>query len=71
MRMRKKKNLEERLAAVRDYLVDIGETKGGYDGLPFESLESWRSAAAKGSLRRNWQNATRSATSSPWRSTRT
>ena len=37
MRMRKKKNLEERLAAVQDYLVDIGETKGGYDGLPFEA----------------------------------
>ena len=37
MRMRKKKNLDERLAAVRDYLVDIGETKGGYDGLPFEA----------------------------------
>ena len=37
MRMRKKKNLDERLAAVRNYLVDIGETKGGYDGLPFEA----------------------------------
>ena len=37
MRMRKKKNLEERLAAVKDYLVDIGETQGGYDGLPFEA----------------------------------
>ena len=37
MRMRKKKNLDERLAAVKDYLVDIGETKGGYDGLPFEA----------------------------------
>ena len=37
MRMRRKKNLESRLAAVQSLLVDVGETKGGYDGLPFEA----------------------------------
>ncbi|MBQ4207614.1 MAG: tRNA (guanosine(46)-N7)-methyltransferase TrmB [Clostridia bacterium] len=35
MRMRRKKNLDERLRRVADCLVDIGETEGGYQGLPF------------------------------------
>ncbi len=37
MRMRRKKNLEARLAAVQPFFVDIGETTGGYDGIPFEA----------------------------------
>lgn len=37
MRMRRKKNLDERLRQVADYLVDIGETEGGYNGLPFRA----------------------------------
>ena len=37
MRMRRKKNLDERLRQVQDRLVDIGETAGGYNGLPFQA----------------------------------
>ena len=37
MRMRRKKNLDERLRQVRDYIVDIGETTGGYEGIPFSA----------------------------------
>ncbi len=37
MRMRRKKNLDERLRQVQDWLVDIGETEGGYQGLPFRA----------------------------------
>ena len=39
MRMRRKKNLDERLRLVADYIVDIGETRGGYNGLPFEAAK--------------------------------
>ncbi len=39
MRMRRKKNLDERLRLVRDYIVDIGETAGGYNGIPFSAAK--------------------------------
>ena len=35
MRMRRKKHLDERLHLAGDYLVDVGETEGGYNGIPF------------------------------------
>lgn len=37
MRMRRKKHLDERLSLVADYIADIGETEGGYNGLPFRA----------------------------------
>lgn len=37
MRMRRKKHLEERLLLVADWIVDVGETEGGYNGLPFRA----------------------------------
>ena len=37
MRMRRKKHLDERMQAVQPYFVQLGETKGGYDGIPFEA----------------------------------
>ena len=37
MRMRRKKHLEERLSRVADWIVDVGETEGGYNGLPFRA----------------------------------
>ncbi len=37
MRMRRKKNLDERLRQAAGYLVDIGETEGGYNGIPFRA----------------------------------
>ena len=37
MRMRRKKHLDERLRLVADYIVDVGETEGGYNGLPFRA----------------------------------
>ena len=37
MRMRRKKHLEERMQAVQPWFADIGETTGGYDGIPFEA----------------------------------
>ena len=37
MRMRRKKNLDQRLRLVSNYLIDIGETAGGYNGIPFSA----------------------------------